>query len=984
MRLNGQKVFTGIAGAVLLIVFASCGNKVNSGPSVLGEYDSYRDIPGVTREEINVIENVRRSTAILIYGMTLSTECFRGEDGNIQGFSVLVCNWLSELFGTKFRPVIYSWDALLQGLENSSIAFTGEISSSLGEIGEYFMTDSIAERRIKFVSVEGSGRLAFLANSRPLKYGFLRGTTTEALVSPYVKLPFEPAPVANYNEAYQKLIRKEIDALFMDETVEGLFAIYNNLIIEDFLPLSYNQVAMATQDPRLRAFISVVQKYLQSTGSYRFAQMYDEGAQEYLRYNLLSRLTHDERILLDRLQEAANAAQPQDAVQLQDAARPMVAVSIEADNYPVSFYNPKENEWQGITIDLLREISALTGIQFNYANSPDSKLVDVIAMLHQGQASMTMELVRSPSNDQEFLFADTPYQIDYYALISKNTCQDVTLSDIPYKRVGLVSGTTSAGIFHELFPRHTNMVSYADRETAINALARGDIELLMATRNLLLNITNYLERTGYKANLVLRRPYEAYFGFGPEENLLCSIISKTQSLIDTERVVDDWTRRVFDYSGAMDRSQKPYLIGVSALLAIILVLLTVMLLRKRQMAANLERTVEQRTHELEVQTKAAQVASRAKGEFLSRMSHEIRTPLNAIIGMTEIARRAHDIEKKDRSLGEIASASDHLLGILNDVLDMSKIESGKFEIVHNPFVLAEAMKEVSKIIILRCQEKGINFGNDFAGITDICVMGDKLRLKQILINLLGNAVKFTPNLGTIIFKVQGLDRDEKRIKLYFHVSDSGIGMNAEQMENLFTAFEQADSSISVRFGGTGLGLAISQNLVKQMGGLITVKSVPGEGSAFSFTLDMDIAEMPREEAPQKDTTVKVFPGKRILLAEDIDINRMILQELLSDTHVKIDEAPDGAEAVKIFAASPENYYDLIFMDIQMPNLNGHDASRKIRAMDRGDAKTVPIIAMTANAYREDIDRALAAGMNGHLAKPVDIDEVMKVLSQRLG
>jgi CheY-like chemotaxis protein/nitrogen-specific signal transduction histidine kinase len=394
--------------------------------------------------------------------------------------------------------------------------------------------------------------------------------------------------------------------------------------------------------------------------------------------------------------------------------------------------------------------------------------------------------------------------------------------------------------------------------------------------------------------------------------------------------------------------------------------------------------VEQRTHELGVQTQAAQVASQAKGEFLSRMSHEIRTPLNAVIGMTEIARRAQDIEKKDRSLGEIAAASDHLLGILNDVLDMAKIESGKFEIVQEPFVLDEAMKEVSRIIVMRCQEKGINFGNNFSDIADICVIGDKLRLKQVLINLLGNAVKFTPNLGTIIFKVQGLEKDGGHIRLLFQVSDSGIGMTPEQMQNLFTAFEQADSSISVRFGGTGLGLAISQNLVKQMGGLITVKSAPGEGSAFAFTLEMNLAEMPRDEASLTDGAGKTFQGKRILLAEDIEINRLILRELLADTLLEIDEAEDGVQAVKTFAASPEGYYNLIFMDVQMPNMNGHEAARQIRSLDRGDAQTVPIIAMTANAYREDIDRALAAGMNGHLAKPIDINEVIKVLAQRLG
>jgi CheY-like chemotaxis protein len=273
-------------------------------------------------------------------------------------------------------------------------------------------------------------------------------------------------------------------------------------------------------------------------------------------------------------------------------------------------------------------------------------------------------------------------------------------------------------------------------------------------------------------------------------------------------------------------------------------------------------------------------------------------------------------------------------------------------------------------------------------------MGDKLRLKQVLINLLGNALKFTPVKGRIKFTVEIIDFDNEetensaekipRLKVHFLVSDTGIGIKPEQMKNLFTAFEQADKSIAVSFGGTGLGLAISQNLVKQMGGLITVTSVFGEGSVFDFTLNMDIAEQVQEEAAAEEKPAADYSGKRILLTEDIEINRLIIVELLSDSNLKIDEAEDGAAALKRFSESPEAYYDLVFMDVQMPNMDGYESTRHIRALERSDAKTVPIIAMTANAYREDIDQARAAGMNDHLAKPIDINEVMKALEKWLG
>jgi signal transduction histidine kinase/CheY-like chemotaxis protein len=398
--------------------------------------------------------------------------------------------------------------------------------------------------------------------------------------------------------------------------------------------------------------------------------------------------------------------------------------------------------------------------------------------------------------------------------------------------------------------------------------------------------------------------------------------------------------------------------------------------------ARLEKTVKERTAELEVQTRLAKSASEAKGSFLANMSHEIRTPLNAVIGMTEIARRSTAIEKKDTSLEEIAAASDHLLGILNDVLDMSKIESGKFTLIYEPFELGAAMEEVAVIIHQRCEDKHIIFTPDFS-LSNSTVMGDKLRLKQVLINLLGNAVKFTPENGTIRFLAEISGVDEKKFAVHFLVSDNGVGMKREQMDKLFRPFEQTDASIADRFGGTGLGLSISQNLVQLMGGLIRAASEPGRGSTFEFTLDLDIAPRDVSSPPPDAPLWQDFTGKRVLLTEDIEINRIIVRELLADTRIEFDDAVDGIQALELFYASPEGYYSLIFMDVQMPNMDGYEATRRIRALDRGDAKTVPIIAMTANAYREDIEKALEAGMNTHLAKPVNMKEVRNTLNRWL-
>jgi len=381
---------------------------------------------------------------------------------------------------------------------------------------------------------------------------------------------------------------------------------------------------------------------------------------------------------------------------------------------------------------------------------------------------------------------------------------------------------------------------------------------------------------------------------------------------------------------------------------------------------------------------AAEAASMAKSAFLANMSHEIRTPLNAVIGMALIAHKSAENEKTINAINAIDTASRHLLGVLNNILDMSKIESGKFELVEEAFPLRTAMDEVAGLIGQRCTEKGVQLLTSFENLKNHNVLGDKLRLKQILINLLGNAIKFTPENGTINFTIDAEEETLNTVKVHFMVSDNGIGISTEQIGRLFQNFSQADSSIFNRFGGTGLGLSISQNLTMMMGGRINVKSRLGEGASFDFTLVFTIVGTNTEK---EETAQKILPdltGKRILLVEDVEINRVIMVELLAETHVVIEEAEDGGAAVNIFEKSPFFFYDLIFMDIQMPILDGYETTRWIRSMDRPDAGKIPIIAMTANAYKEDIEKALAAGMNGHLSKPIDIGAVMQVLAEKLG
>ncbi|MCL2443372.1 MAG: response regulator [Treponema sp.] len=521
----------------------------------------------------------------------------------------------------------------------------------------------------------------------------------------------------------------------------------------------------------------------------------------------------------------------------------------------------------------------------------------------------------------------------------------------------------------------------------------------------------------------------------------------------------------------------------------------------------------------------AEAASMAKSNFLSNMSHEIRTPMNAIIGMTVIGKSADDVSRKDYCLEKIENASQHLLGVINDILDMSKIEANKFELSYEEFDFEKMLQRVVNIVAFRADEKTQKLTVHIDKSIPRSLIGDDQRLAQVITNLLGNAVKFTPEEGSIKLDTRFLGKEDDYYIIQITVTDSGIGITEEQQELLFHSFQQADSKTSRKFGGTGLGLVISKNIIELMGGQITLKSEIGKGSSFSFTFkakrgtrktpglseiginwdnvsimavdddqeildyfkeilhgfgtncdtalsgqealaligingmydiyfvdwkmpDMDGIKLARElkarskspehtivimisaaewssiadkakkagvdkflskplfpsaiadvitevigshHLPDEDSVDNsgVFKGYKILLAEDVDINREIVETLVEPTLLKVDCAENGKKAVSLFKKAP-NDYDLILMDVQMPEMDGYEATRNIRAIEKELAKNdsnthkrVPIIAMTANVFREDVEKCLNAGMNNHIGKPLDINEFFRMLRKYL-
>jgi len=547
-------------------------------------------------------------------------------------------------------------------------------------------------------------------------------------------------------------------------------------------------------------------------------------------------------------------------------------------------------------------------------------------------------------------------------------------------------------------------------------------------------------------------------------------------------------------------------------LALILAFTVFFLLRERKSGHNLEVLINKRTEELALQTQAAQQASRSKSAFLANMSHEIRTPMNAIIGMTNIGKSASDVERMIYCFTKIEDASRHLLGIINDILDMSKIEAGKFDLSPTEFNFEKMLQRVVGVINFRTEERQQKLTVYLDRAIPKNLIGDDIRIAQVITNLLGNAVKFTPERGFIRIGTQFLGEEDGICTIQISVTDTGIGISPEQQSKLFKSYHQAESNTTRKFGGTGLGLSISKNIVEMMGGRIWIESEIGAGSKFAFTVQVkrgaedtekeidwesvrilavdsdpyvlshfevmakrfgfhcDVAEnyeearrvarehsdfsfcfvnwklddvdglrlaklikkehpdvvivlmvsasmwndieeearregvgkflskplfpssvadivgeyygVTKEEDNSQQSVAGMFSGHRIMLAEDVEINREVVLALLEPTGIDIDCVENGAAAVRLLENWPD-MYEMILMDVLMPEMDGLEATRRIRELEAPVARKIPIIAMTANVFQEDIDKCLEAGMDGHVGKPLDFDQILQMLRKYL-
>ena len=433
----------------------------------------------------------------------------------------------------------------------------------------------------------------------------------------------------------------------------------------------------------------------------------------------------------------------------------------------------------------------------------------------------------------------------------------------------------------------------------------------------------------------------------------------------------------------MNSAIRTGMIFISAM--VLLILLAFFSLIKVQRSSQMVKLEQETNKELNRLRAAAETANAAKSTFLNNMSHDIRTPMNAIIGFTNIALKQNPKPEVKACLDKISDSSEHLLALINDVLDISRIESDKVQYTPAPVDIAEVSESVLTIMYGYLSNRDITFQTELEEPNTRYVLTDAVRVREVLVNILGNAVKFTNDGGTVTYAVSyHPGEDDRHVNVRYRISDTGIGMSEDFVDHIFDEFSQEDLGARTQYKGTGLGMAITKRYVDLMGGTISVESKKDVGSTFTVELPMEIADSCEVKITDYAVGKADLHGLKVLLAEDNDLNAEIAIVQLEELGMQITRAVDGKEAVRCFAENPQGTFDIILMDIMMPQMNGYEATKAIRSLDdRPDGRTIPIIAMTANAFAEDVQASLDAGMNGHLSKPIVIDEVVKAIARNL-
>ena len=518
---------------------------------------SYRDVPGVTESEIKAVESFRAREASFTYGVTESSEAFYGSGGGVSGFSALFCGWLSDLFGIPFAPVIRS--DIPAALEGGEIDFAGTTDKNNKT---YTMTGAIVERPVKIFRIAGSEPFRGIADARPVRLAFVAGSTEAAEIISGFEYACQAVMIPSADAAYEALKTGKADAFFCDGSAEPLFQSYSDTEISDYLPMVLSTVYLTAKNPVYAPIISIVQKTLISGGERYLVGLYNDGFKEYQKHRLYSELMGGERAYIQ--------------------THSVIPIVAQYYNYPISFYNAADKQWQGIVFDLLAEVGDLTGMSFQVVNAPDAEFADLNKKLVSGEASLITRLVRTKDREGLFLWSETSVMDDKYVLISRADFHDISLNEILNVKVGLVTDTAQANLFRSWFPNNVKTVEYSSLDNAVAALDRGEMDLVMASYSQLLFLTNYRGLAGYKANFVFDSALEANLGFNIGEADLRSVIDKALGLIDTKEISERWSYKVFTPQAQPSDLPVSTLVGGAVLALFIIIAIIVYLIKRRR------------------------------------------------------------------------------------------------------------------------------------------------------------------------------------------------------------------------------------------------------------------------------------------------------------------------------------------------------------------------------------------------------------------
>lgn len=644
-----------------------------------------------------------------------------------------------------------------------------------------------------------------------------------------------------------------------------------------------------------------------------------------------------------------------------------VTVAVPSDWHPMYCLDNTDYH-DGFVPDMLKKVAEFSGLKFTYYTC--DTYIDAINMLNQEQADMLGFFAGNDKEAARYGLACTEAYASVASILVRN-------KNITFPNEELIGGVLEGRDLPDNISAK-EVKYYRNATDALAAVNRGEIDffygLAAHVENIIRqqNFTNVVQVSLDNDNIDV-----GFATSSPINSELFSILNKAvNNLTEEEKEAISSLNLISVGETEFSLSSLLYAnpvmaITLVALFTLFFLVALLLIFRSRLHSAKMKLELEK-----------AEAGSRAKSDFLSRMSHEIRTPMNAIVGLADLTEMIPSLpEKAQINLTKIKTSSRYLLSLINDILDMSRIESGKMELEQNPFSLNVLLCDIESMLTAEAERRELTFRVE-KNLQDDVFIGDTVRLRQVILNLLSNAFKFTPSGGTVWLRVTEPSFTETTGNILVQVIDTGIGISEENQKRIFRSFEQVGPN-ATKCQGTGLGLAISRNIIKLMGGEILVKSELGKGSEFSFSISMLKGEL--HELPETKTNAKEisFTGVTILLAEDNDLNAEIAIELLQTQGAEVYRAENGKQALELFRDSPEGTFQVILMDIMMPEMNGLEAASSIRALKHPDAERIPIIAMTANTFKEDVESALNAGMTGFVSKPIDVAYLYQELNSVL-